>query len=96
MPVAREDLKPWNKMAGGVIDDTLSEVKPVQKIVEHLTDEHAAPQARHKQRRDVFLHREEAVAECLSHGLPVQKYALVGIVIQVLACFSWLLVVRCP
>ncbi len=40
---AREDLKPWNKMAGGMIDDTLSEVKPVQKIVEHLTKEHAAP-----------------------------------------------------
>jgi hypothetical protein len=40
---AREDLKPWSKMAGGMLDDTLSEVKPVQKVVEHLTEEHAAP-----------------------------------------------------
>ena len=31
-------------MAGGMVDDALSEVKPVQKIVEHLTEEHAAPQ----------------------------------------------------
>lgn len=39
---AREDLKPWNQMAGGMVDDALAEVKPIQKIVEHLTDEHAA------------------------------------------------------
>jgi hypothetical protein len=39
---AREDLKPWNKMAGGMLDDTLSEVKPIQKIVDHLTEEHDA------------------------------------------------------
>jgi hypothetical protein len=40
---AREDLKPWNKMAGQMMDDTLSEIKPVQKIAEHLTEAHATP-----------------------------------------------------
>jgi hypothetical protein len=39
---AREDLKPWNKMAGEMVNDTLSEIEPVQRIVEHLTEEHDA------------------------------------------------------
>ena len=36
---ARRDVEPWSRMAGGVINDTLSEVEPVQKIADKLSGE---------------------------------------------------------
>jgi hypothetical protein len=34
---AREDVEPWSRMAGGITNDTLSEIEPVQKIVDAIT-----------------------------------------------------------
>lgn len=34
---ARRDLEPWARMSGGLTNDALSEVEPVQRIVEHIT-----------------------------------------------------------
>ncbi len=36
---ARRDLEPWNRMAGGMASDSLSEIEPVQRIVDKLTDD---------------------------------------------------------
>lgn len=33
---AREDLKPWSKMKGGMVDDALSEVKAVENLSQRL------------------------------------------------------------
>jgi hypothetical protein len=34
---ARDDMKPWSKMAGGMINDTLTEVEAVDKIADGLS-----------------------------------------------------------
>lgn len=39
----REDLEPWNRMAGRMADDTLSEIGLVQKLEDHLEREPGAP-----------------------------------------------------
>jgi hypothetical protein len=36
---ARKDVEPWARMAGGITSDALSEVEPVQRVVEHITNE---------------------------------------------------------
>jgi hypothetical protein len=36
---ARKDVEPWARMAGGVTSDMLSEVEPVQQVVEHIINE---------------------------------------------------------
>jgi len=36
---ARKDVEPWARMAGGVTSDALSEVEPVQRIVDHITND---------------------------------------------------------
>ena len=36
---ARKDIEPWARMAGGITSDMLSEVEPVQRVVEHITNE---------------------------------------------------------
>jgi len=35
---ARKDLEPWNRMAGGMANDALSEIEVVQKVVQKLSD----------------------------------------------------------
>ena len=37
---AREDVEPWSRMAGGMTNDVLSEVEPVQKIADGLSGHH--------------------------------------------------------
>ena len=32
----REDLEPWNRMAGGMVNDVISEVDVVKKLEDHL------------------------------------------------------------
>jgi len=36
---ARKDVEPWARMAGGITSDMLSEVEPVQRVVEHITND---------------------------------------------------------
>jgi hypothetical protein len=40
---AREDLKPWSKMGGGMVQDVVEEVKLVQKIEDRLDAPTAPP-----------------------------------------------------
>lgn len=40
---ARKDLEPWNRMAGGMASDALSEVEPVQRLVDKLTEDAPPP-----------------------------------------------------
>lgn len=40
---ARKDLEPWNRMAGGMAEDTLSEIGVVRKLEDHLDREPATP-----------------------------------------------------
>lgn len=46
---SREDLEPWNRMAGGMLDDTLSEVGVVKKLEERLGDRAPAVKIRCRQ-----------------------------------------------
>lgn len=41
---AREDVKPWSKMAGGVINDTISEIDLVKNLAEGNAGEEAPTQ----------------------------------------------------
>lgn len=41
---ARTDLEPWSRMAGGMVNDTLSEIEPVQKMVDKLAGVGSATQ----------------------------------------------------
>jgi len=41
---ARKDLEPWNKMAGGMVDDAVSQIGIAQKIESHLDQVTTAPQ----------------------------------------------------
>jgi hypothetical protein len=47
---ARKDIEPWNRMAGGMAGDALSEVPLVQKLERKLDEKPAAPAERVKVR----------------------------------------------
>jgi hypothetical protein len=55
---AREDVEPWSRMAGGVVQDALSEVDVVKKMGERL--EAPAPQIKVRCRRCQALNDEAA------------------------------------
>jgi hypothetical protein len=58
---AREDLKPWNKAAGGMLNDALSEVEVVRKVGERLAGDPAAtPQVKVRCRQCQALNDEAA------------------------------------
>ncbi|AZR72116.1 hypothetical protein BBF96_01130 [Anoxybacter fermentans] len=40
---AREDLKPWNRVKGGMINDTLNEIDVVKTVTRKLSGEEAEP-----------------------------------------------------
>jgi hypothetical protein len=54
----REDLKPWNRMAGGMLQDSLSQVRVVQKLEERL--DNPAPEVKLRCRSCQALNDEKA------------------------------------
>jgi hypothetical protein len=55
---ARKDVEPWSRMAGGIVQDTLSEVDVIKKAEERL--EPPAPQVKVRCRRCQALNDESA------------------------------------
>lgn len=65
---AREDLKPWSKMKGGMVDDALSEVKVVQDLSERLGGAKTEVKVRCRQCRGL---NDEDAKFCDQCGAPV-------------------------
>ena len=69
---ARKDFEPWNRMAGGMASDALSEVEPVRKIVDHITrDQPAAGPAIKVRCRQCQALNDEAAKFCNQCGAAV-------------------------
>lgn len=66
---ARKDFEPWNRMAGGMASDALSEVEPVRRIVDHITrDQPAAAHAVKVRCRQCQALNDEAAKFCNQCG----------------------------
>ena len=68
---AREDLEPWNRMQGGMVNDTLSEIDAVNKVTDAIADKGEGKEVAKVRCPRCRALNEETANYCNSCGAPL-------------------------